>query len=117
MHEFGIAQEIVKSALKEIEKLDKSAKLKQAQVVIGKLQEIVPENLTFAYESLSKGTRAEGSGLRIIDVPVVVKCAECGRESTVSGISFTCCECGSHNVNVIRGMELFLEKLEVEVDE
>ena len=117
MHEFGIAEEIVKSALAELEKLGKSAKLKRVQVVIGKLQEVIPENLALAYETLSKGTRAESSELNIIDVPIVVKCAECGSDSPVSGISFTCSKCDSNNVNVVRGMELYLEKIQVEVDE
>jgi len=117
MHEFGIAQELVKTVLAELKKLDDSAKLTCVKVVIGKLQEIVPENLTFAYESLTEDTRIKGSKLEIVDIPVTVKCNACGWEGEVVGIAFLCGKCESHDVRVVKGMELYLDKLEVEVDE
>ena len=117
MHEFGIAEAIVKAVLAEVRKLDNGAKLTCVKVVIGKLQEIVPENLTFAYETLAKGTLTEGSKLEIIDIPVTVKCNACGWEGEVAGIAFVCGNCESHDVRVVKGMELYLDKLEVEVDE
>lgn len=118
MHEFSICQEIVTSVLSEMEKVGSPCRLIKTTVLAGKLRQIVPEFLIFAYETLTKDTMAEGSTLEIEAVPIVIKCRECGWSGEVEGeYFFQCAECKSNRVEIASGKELYLKSLEVERDE
>ena len=118
MHEFSICQEIVTSVLSEMEKVGAPCRLVKTTILAGKLRQIVPEYLTFAYETLTKDTIAEGSALEVEVVPVVIECRECGWSGEVEGDYFyQCVECKSNKVEIKSGKELYLKSLEVEKDE
>jgi len=117
MHEFSICQNIVESVIAELEKHDPVPRLLITRIVIGKLRQLVPEYLQFAYENLAKETIAEGSKLEISQKPVIRKCNACGWQGEMDPTGFGCQECGSANVEVISGRELYLESLEIEEDD
>lgn len=118
MHEFSLCQEIVTAVLSEMEKVGSPCRLIKTTVTAGKLRQIVPEYLTFAYETLTKDTIAEGSTLEVEVVPIVVTCRECGWSGEVEGeYFFHCVECKSNRVEIKSGKELYLKSLEVEKDE
>ena len=77
MHEFSICQSIVDTVVEEMEKLDPPPRrLVKTRVVVGELRQIVSECLQFAYESLTKGTPAEGSALDIVPATLTAKCGD-----------------------------------------
>jgi hydrogenase nickel incorporation protein HypA/HybF len=118
MHEFSICQEIVTSVLAEMEKVGAPCRLIKTTVLAGKLRQIVPEYLTFAYETLTKDTVAEGSTLEVEVVPIIIHCQQCGWSGEVEGeYFFYCVACKSNKVEVKSGKELYLKSLEVEKDE
>jgi hydrogenase nickel incorporation protein HypA/HybF len=92
-------------------------RLVKTRVVVGALRQVVPEHLRFAYETLSRGTVAEGSTLEIQMVPIVGRCEDCGREGLMPRAQFQCDACGSNRAAVVGGRELYVESLEVEYDE
>lgn len=66
MHEFSICQSIVETAISESGRLVPPAKkVLLTRVVVGRYRAVVEESLKFAYETLTKGTLAEGSLLEI----------------------------------------------------
>jgi len=117
MHEFNICQNIVDSVIAELEKHDPVPRLLKTRVVIGKLRQLVPEYLQFAYENLTKETLAEGSTLVIIQKPVIGKCVACGWQGEMGSSGFGCGKCGSATAEIIAGRELYLESLEIEEDD
>jgi len=118
MHEYAIGRNLVRAILSELDKLGPPApKILKARVVVGKLRQVVPEILTSAYESLSRGTRLEGSKIEIIPAPIKVKCQECGWTGEIEDFRFQCRMCSSGDLQLLGGKELYLENLTVEKDE
>jgi len=117
MHEFGIGEELAKAVLAELDRLPAPKRLLGARVVIGVLRQVIPDHLTFAYEIFLKDTPAAGSTLEIAPVPVVVVCEQCGWQGEIEEMIFLCGACGSTQLRMVTGMELYLDRLEVEYDE
>ena len=115
MHEFSICQGLVKAILSELEKLDPpNPKLLKASVVIGRLRQIIPETLEFAYGTLIKETVITGSKIEIISAPILAKCPKCGWKGEIKENNFRCGQCGSGEIGLSGGMELYLNNLTVE---
>ncbi len=68
MHEFGIAQDILKGVLKSID-IDKIKKVSQINLKVGEMKMLTEESLQNAFELVSKDTRLEGAKLGIEFIP------------------------------------------------
>jgi hydrogenase nickel incorporation protein HypA/HybF len=66
------------------------------------------------FQRASKGTVSEDAELSIIELPVVLKCNACGERTAGESMVFVCQNCGSTDVDLLSGMELTIESLEVE---
>ncbi len=118
MHEFAICEKLVQVVLDELEKnRPGNERLKKATVAVGDMRQIVPDTLKFAYENMTRGTAAEGSELDIRAIPTRCRCPQCGWTGPPEGMVFLCPQCGSRDLEVEEGKELYLEKLEVDDDE
>jgi hydrogenase nickel incorporation protein HypA/HybF len=117
MHEFNVCQKIVDSAVAELERMEpKPQRLAKVTVAVGRFRQLDPKHLAAAYRSLAKGTRAEGSSLEIISLPVVGRCRGCGCEYDLDENSNHCPECQGTVAQIIKGRELYIDSLEVEHD-
>ncbi|MBU4200021.1 MAG: hydrogenase maturation nickel metallochaperone HypA [Verrucomicrobia bacterium] len=116
MHEMSIAQTIIQTALAEMKK-HPTARLKTVRVVVGLQHAIVPENLRFAFDVLSRDTPAEGATLAIQTQPVAARCRCCGWTGAIQIPMYACGACGAGDMELTAGNELYLENLEVETDE
>ena len=116
VHEFGIAQTIVQAVLAELKKVQ-PARLVRARIVTGRLHQLVPANLTFAYEVLTKETPAAGSVLNIRNVPITAECRQCHWRGAIRGALFACGRCKGGDIEITGGKELYLDSIEVEKDD
>ncbi len=118
MHEFSICEGIVKAVLDEMSRHGAPpGSLRKARVVVGALRAIVPENLTFAYEVLTRDTAAAASRLEIVSVPINARCRACGWTGDIQSPLFLCGACNSGEIELVTGKELYLDNLEIETDE
>ncbi len=118
MHEFSICEGLVGTVVAEMAKHGaKPGSLRKTRIVMGKLHQIVPDNLTFAYEVLTRETPAAGSTLEMKAVPVTARCAACGWEGEIQPPLFLCGACNSGEIELITGRELFIESLEIDQDD
>ena len=117
MHEFSIGQSLVEAVVDEIGRMKAPPRrVLKVRVVAGALRQIVPEYLTFAYEELSKGTSAEGSVVEFVSAPVICTCPACGWHGERHDDMFRCGQCGSTELELTGGTELYLESIEVDDD-
>lgn len=93
-----------------------NAKVTKVILVVGALTNAVPDALQLAFEVFAKGSPVEGAVLEIQEVPLTLKCDECGWEGPVDIYQSVCPKCRSFNVRVIAGRELLIKSLEVETD-
>jgi hydrogenase nickel incorporation protein HypA/HybF len=82
---------------------------------VGRLSGVVPDLLESAFDTFKKGTLAAEARLEIEAVPFSFKCRSCGGESFRDEPPYTCGACGSKDIELVGGMDLIVEKIEVEI--
>ena len=110
MHELSIAGAIVDIATRHAGE----RRVALVEVKVGQLRQVVPGALEFAFALVAEGTAAEGAELRIDEIPVQVSCQRCAAESAAPEFPLMCGRCGSADVEVFAGGELYVEALELE---
>jgi hydrogenase nickel incorporation protein HypA/HybF len=112
MHELALADAIVAI----IEEHAAGRRVTKVELRVGRLRQVVPSALAFAFELVAEGTVAEGAELALEVVPAVVRCRNCAVAGRVVEFPFMCTSCGSADVDVVAGHELLVDTLEL-VDE
>ena len=83
-------------------------------VGMGPLSGVEAQLLRHAYPVASAGTIAEGAELVIKDLPLRIKCTQCGEESNALPNKMVCKTCGDWRTTLISGDELMLMSVELE---
>jgi hydrogenase nickel incorporation protein HypA/HybF len=112
VHELGVAGEILEVALSEADR-HAAKKVTSIRLRVGVLRAIEPENLSFLFEHLARGTPAEGARLEIVEEPIRVDCEACG-VSEGRAFTFECPLCKGSGVSVTGGDSLSILSLDVE---
>ena len=112
MHELGVASEILDVALSEADR-HAAKKVTSIRLRVGVLRAIEPENLSFLFEHLARGTPAEGASLEIVEDPIRVECPVCGA-SEVRTFTYECPRCKGSGVSVTGGDSLSILSLDIE---
>jgi len=116
MHEMGIALQIVEIAKSAIPKHMEDVAVESVNLRVGKLTAIVPESLRFCFNIVVKDTPLEGAVLKIEEIPITVKCRECGKTSTLKDANFSCRKCSSGQLEILSGRELVVSSIEMAQD-
>jgi len=112
VHELGVANEILDIALSEADR-HAAKKVTSIRLRVGVLRSIEPENLSFLFEHIARGTAAEGAFLEIVEEAVRVECGGCG-VSEARSFTFECPRCKASGVSVTGGDSLSILSLDVE---
>ncbi len=117
MHEMAIASSLIDIIKEELAKHG-ARKLLLARVCYGRLTNVVPDALQFAFEVQVQETPLAGATLELKEIPVTVACGDCGKEFTPEHpdlFYMPCPHCGREFAHeVLTGKELYLEHLEAE---
>ena len=112
MHELGVANEILDVALAEVGR-HAAKRVTSIRLRVGVLRAIEPENLSFLFEHLARGTTAEGALLEIVEEPVRVECPACG-PTEARAFTFECPRCKGSGVSVTGGDSLSILSLDID---
>jgi hydrogenase nickel incorporation protein HypA/HybF len=110
MHELALADAIVQTCCRHAGGRD----VAKVELKVGRLRQVVPDALAFAFELVAQGTPAEGAELELVEVPVRIACRMCGNETEVESFPLACAHCGDLDVVVVAGEEFHIEALEIE---
>ena len=110
MHELALADAIVRIA----DEHAAGRRVLKVEVKVGRLRQVVPSALAFAFELVAQGTSVEGAELELEDVEAEGRCRDCGAETHLREFPLTCGACGGLGVDVIKGQELLVESLELD---
>ncbi|MDR1730463.1 MAG: hydrogenase maturation nickel metallochaperone HypA [Synergistaceae bacterium] len=113
MHELSMA-EAVNNTIKELCERSGWSRVRRVVLKVGRLRQVDPELLAFAFGVVVRGTPSEGAELSVMELPTVFRCNACGRKITSEGTAFICMNCGSTDVDLLSGMELTIESMEVD---
>jgi hydrogenase nickel incorporation protein HypA/HybF len=114
MHELSIIASLFE-VMEEKAREKGSTKIISVKLQVGKLSGVVPELLITAFDMYKKDTIAHDAGMEIEEVPLKIKCKACGKIMTKDDFVFVCQHCGSHDLITLKGKELLLEKMELEL--
>jgi hydrogenase nickel incorporation protein HypA/HybF len=113
MHELKIAEDlssiVVDTAISE-----NLLKVTKVNIIFGQMIQIVPDIFEFAFRETVRNTIAGDAELDIEIVPVVMSCLKCNNDFRVEENLFACSKCGSTDLEIIHGKELFIKSIEGE---
>lgn len=112
MHELTIAGNIINIVTSEAEKAG-SSMVKEVNLEIGLLAGIEYESLDFALEALKKGTVVDSASFIIEKPGGVCKCNNCANEFTIENFLGSCRDCGSQDLQIIKGSELRVKSITI----
>ena len=113
MHEIRIAEDLSTIVL-ETAKRENLSRVSQVNISFGQLVQIVPAIFEFAFRECVRGSVAQDAELSLEIVPVKMKCSACGTDFKVKDNLFACSDCGSTDLEIIYGKELFIKSIEGE---
>ncbi len=113
VHELSIAEALVEQ-VEEVRSSHEGRKVVAVGLRIGTWRLVVPESLTFYYESLTRGTPLEGSRLEIEAVVARARCEQCGEVFAVEEPWVVCPTCARVCSDLVSGQELDLVSVELE---
>jgi len=112
MHEFSIVQDLLNLCEKNAIE-NNATKITKVEVKIGKLSGVEPHLLQTAFDTFKEKTICDRAEFLIHHQDLVVRCQECGAESTLNKNTFSCPKCEGA-VEVLDGEDMYLMRLEME---
>ena len=114
MHEMGIVQSIL-DIIEQQMKIHEAKKLVRLDLEFGAMTAVMPDAIRFAFEILTKDTRAEGAEVCINIVPIKAVCFDCGYEVTLDTFTPFCPACSTGTLAITEGKdEMKIISIEIE---
>ena len=111
MHEFNIIQNIF-PALEKIANENHLKSIEKVTLQVGKLRQIVPETLQFAFKTLAINTLAHSAELIIEEIPISFSCTSCQKTFIVEDHIYICPFCESLELKIVSGKEIILASVD-----
>jgi len=115
MHEFSIAQNIITIVEEELAKQKELRPVRKIFFHTGRLNAVIPETLRFGFDiqKQEKPLLARAI-LEIKEIPIKIRCRNCGKETELEEPAFLCPECASQQIEVITGKHMTIDSIELE---
>lgn len=113
MHEIRIAEDLARIVL-ETAGNENLTVVSAVNISFGQMVQIVPEIFKFAFTEAVRDTIAAAAEINIEVLSVRLKCKTCGAAFNMGDEYFTCNNCGSSEIEILQGKELFIKSIEGE---
>ncbi len=113
MHEYSIVQSLM-AQCEEQAKMRNAKKITKVVVKIGILSGVEIDLLTSAFDTFKEDSICEGAEFIANLQPIVVRCKDCEKESELKKFEYICPKCGSKNLEIVDGEDMYLMSLEME---
>jgi hydrogenase nickel incorporation protein HypA/HybF len=110
MHELSVVSSIVKTAKKEVEKIN-GEKVLEIYLEIGKLSGVEMDSFNFVWPQCANNSVLASAKLFIDEPTGKAKCAECETVFDVEKLFDSCPKCNSPFKEILTGKELKIKKL------
>jgi len=110
MHELSFATQILERVEQEARSFPAST-VTRVRLSAGEMLSVENASLAFCLEAISAGTVMEGAKIEIIETPLELECARCGRSHIASALEPRCPQCGESG-SVVAGTDLIIEEIE-----
>lgn len=111
MHELSLAESML-AIVEERARREGFRRIATIRLEIGQLSCVMPEALRFCFDSVTRGSIAEGARLDIVGIPGEGRCPQCRRTTAMEEPYGLCPACDTPLV-VTAGTEMRVKELEV----
>ncbi len=115
MHELSLVANLFE-IMEQKAKQENAQKITYVKLKVGVVSGAVPELLKTAFDIYKKDTIASDAKLEIEKVPLKLKCKKCGSVTTKDDLVLNCSQCSSTDLETLAGTDLYLEKMELEIE-
>lgn len=112
MHEYSIVQALLDSCESQVTSNDASS-VSKVVVKIGVMSGVEPDLLKTAFDTFKEDTVCHDAEFIINIQKVVILCKECQTEKVLEELEYKCGQCGSTNISVLDGEDMYLMQLEL----
>jgi len=112
MHELSICQALI-IQVERIAKERNATRVNKIMVKIGPLSGVEVQLLARAYHLVTAGGIAEHAELVVEELPVRIRCEDCGTESDVQANKLICGVCGNWRTQLLSGDEILLASIDI----
>jgi len=116
MHELSIAQNIL-DIIRQSVPPPSHAKIRFVDVKVGVMSGVVAESLSFSFAAIIQDTDLASCAMNILEIPYVIRCHTCAKETSGSAGLALCPECGGLDTEVLSGMELEIQSIHLEEED
>lgn len=113
MHEMSVCLSLLQQ-VEQIAAEHEATAVTRIVIRVGPLSGVEADLLRRAYPLAVAGSIAEGAELVLDTADVVVRCSECGTESTVPPNRLLCGQCGEFRTHIVTGDEMTLQSVELD---
>lgn len=113
MHEYSIVQALIDSC-EENAKQNQASKVTKVVVKIGVMSGVEPHLLEIAFNTFKEGTMCADAEFVMNIQEIRVLCESCIKESELKKLEYLCPNCGSNQLKVLDGEDMYLMQLELE---
>ena len=113
MHELLATQGVLETAL-EHARAAGATRIADVYLVNGALSTISDDSVQFYWETVARGTPAEGARLHFRCAAVEVECLNCGLRFSPSDADLTCPQCRDSRIKIVAGQVFHLEAIDVD---
>lgn len=112
MHEVSIAANIIEIVNKELKKHHGEC-VESIHLQIGKLSGVVVESLRFALEVSQKDGILKNADITMEEMPAKAVCRACRHEFEAEDYFQVCPECGSFEIDLLSGREMYIKSIRI----
>ncbi len=102
MHEFSLAQKLLEQAI-QVQSSNPGTILRRIEFEVGPLSGVEPLQMIGNLEILVADACEPGVEVVMHEVPLLAKCRACWQTFEVINYQFQCRQCGSHELDILRG--------------
>lgn len=113
MHELADTERLLEVVLQQARSAG-ARRVAALHLVIGQASLIAEDSVRFYWDSISRGTVAEGAQLVFRPAPAELLCLHCQHTYTPAQADLPCPACGSWQVRPVAGEEFYLEAMDIE---
>lgn len=113
MHETALMQNLLSTVSQAVER-NGVKRVNRVTLVIGRLSNVMPDALSFAFEAMTQEGFMKGAALEMKFQPAVARCGVCGCEYQADSFPIVCPVCAGRDFSLISGEEVYIESMDCE---
>jgi hydrogenase nickel incorporation protein HypA/HybF len=113
MHEYSVTKSLVDLCNKEAEQNDIKL-VSKIYLKVGKFTGFSPDSIQFYFEHLKPNTRCSEATIEFEEIPIEIKCQQCGKQHVIEEPILLCPNCGSEKIELLSGREFYVASIEGE---